>query len=388
MRYNADGSLDTGFGGGDGIVTTSLSAGDDKAHGLALQADGKIIVVGETSTNGNDFAVLRYNADGSLDSSFGGGDGIVTTDFAGGSFDLVESIVDDYAARIRVLREAPVDPRRMTLEARARLVDERARAVGQHAAHRGGQWFDLQAVDADDREALGREVVREGVARRAEADDRVAVIILAGNGPSFSAGHDMGTQIAIDEELPGPAQHSTFRIDGGTAASHVERRTLQEWHYYFECTRRWRDLRKITIAQVHGNVISRDEGGFNGPALLQNILESGLRFGEMDIFHRHESMAGNGEVLFSMANGVKPGTFDLDDIDLFSTRAVSFFLGMPGPRHPKQAFDVMLAAVRKLAHELNGELKDDQRSVMTAQTIEHYRQRIVEFERKHMMPKR
>ena len=136
------------------------------------------------------------------------------------------------------------------------------------------------------------------------------------------------------------------------------------------------------------NVISRDEGGFNGPALLQNILESGLRFGEMDIFHRHESMAGNGEVLFSMANGVKPGTFDLDDIDLFSTRAVSFFLGMPGPRHPKQAFDVMLAAVRKLAHELNGELKDDQRSVMTAQTIEHYRQRIVEFERKHMMPKR
>lgn len=40
------------------------------------------------------------------------------------------------------------------------------------------------------------------------------------------------------------------------------------------------------------NVISRDSHGFRGPALLQNILESGLRFGEMDIFHRHESMAG------------------------------------------------------------------------------------------------
>ena len=130
------------------------------------------------------------------------------------------------------------------------------------------------------------------------------------------------------------------------------------------------------------NVVSRDEAGFKGPALLQNILESGLRFGEMDIFHRHESMAGNGEVLFSMANGVKPGVFDLDDIDLFSTRAVSFFLGLPGPRHPKQAFDVMVAAARKLASELDGELKDDQRSVLTAQTIEHYRQRIVEFERK------
>ncbi|AYC32608.1 cell division protein ZipA [Pseudomonas cavernae] len=133
------------------------------------------------------------------------------------------------------------------------------------------------------------------------------------------------------------------------------------------------------------NVVARDDDGFNGPALLQNILESGLRFGEMDIFHRHESMAGNGEVLFSMANGVKPGTFDLDDIDHFRTRAVSFFLGLPGPRHPKQAFDVMVAAARKLAHELNGELKDDHRSVLTAQTIEHYRQRIVEFERSKLL---
>ena len=136
------------------------------------------------------------------------------------------------------------------------------------------------------------------------------------------------------------------------------------------------------------NVIAREEDGFKGPALLQNILESGLRFGEMDIFHRHESMAGNGEVLFSMANALKPGTFDLDDIEGFSTRAVSFFLGLPGPRHPKQAFDVMVAAARKLAHELNGELKDDQRSVLTAQTIEHYRQRIVEYERKQLTNKR
>jgi cell division protein ZipA len=136
------------------------------------------------------------------------------------------------------------------------------------------------------------------------------------------------------------------------------------------------------------SVICREAAGFKGPALLQNILESGLRFGEMDIFHRHESMAGNGEVLFSMANAVKPGVFDLDDIDHFSTPAVSFFLGLPGPRHPKQAFDVMVAAARKLSQELNGELKDDQRSVLTAQTIEHYRQRIVEFERRALTQKR
>ncbi|MGV8919866.1 MAG: cell division protein ZipA [Pseudomonas sp.] len=154
-----------------------------------------------------------------------------------------------------------------------------------------------------------------------------------------------------------------------------------------DTARRTEDLPPVEEVLVI-SVISRDESGFKGPALLQNILESGLRFGEMDIFHRHESMAGNGEVLFSMANAVKPGVFDLDDIDHFSTRAVSFFLGLPGPRHPKQAFDVMVAAARKLAHELNGELKDDQRSVMTAQTIEHYRQRIVEFERRALTQRR
>lgn len=131
------------------------------------------------------------------------------------------------------------------------------------------------------------------------------------------------------------------------------------------------------------NVVARGEEGFPGSALLQSILESGLRHGDMNIFHRHESMSGNGDVLFSMANALKPGVFDLDDMDNTHVRAVSFFMGLPGPRHPKQALDLMIAAARKLAHELGGDLKDEQRSVLTAQTIEHYRLRIAEFERKH-----
>ena len=130
-------------------------------------------------------------------------------------------------------------------------------------------------------------------------------------------------------------------------------------------------------------------------ARLHGLSDEGVVYAQQNpavidqgVFHNDVIAVGNGEVLFSMANAVKPGVFDLDDIDHFSTRAVSFFLGLPGPRHPKQAFDVMVAAARKLAHELNGELKDDQRSVMTAQTIEHYRQRIVEFERRALTQRR
>ncbi|WP_174183746.1 enoyl-CoA hydratase [Nocardia barduliensis] len=90
----------------------------------------------------------------------------------------------------------------------------------------------------------------------AEADDTVRVIILAAAGRSFSAGHDMGSAIAGEEIEPGPNQHSTMRIHGGTRPGVVEQRMRQEWHYYFDNTLRWRNLRKITIAQVQGNVIS------------------------------------------------------------------------------------------------------------------------------------
>lgn len=87
----------------------------------------------------------------------------------------------------------------------------------------------------------------------AEADDNVRVVILAGAGPMFSSGHDLGSKEAIAEIRPGPDQHPSFTMHGGTKQG-LERRMLQEWHYFFENTRRWRNLRKITIAQVHGNV--------------------------------------------------------------------------------------------------------------------------------------
>ncbi|MBW3540365.1 MAG: hypothetical protein KY476_08850 [Planctomycetes bacterium] len=80
-RYNADGSPDTSFDG-DGKVTTDFGSLSDQAHGVAIQADGKIVVAGWSvqSGTGVDFALARYNADGSLDTSFSG-DGKLTTDF-------------------------------------------------------------------------------------------------------------------------------------------------------------------------------------------------------------------------------------------------------------------------------------------------------------------
>lgn len=89
----------------------------------------------------------------------------------------------------------------------------------------------------------------------AEADDNVRVVILGGAGPLFSSGHDLGSSAHLDELNPGPLQHPTRRMNGGTREG-TEKRMLQEWHYFFENTRRWRNLRKITIAQVQGKTFA------------------------------------------------------------------------------------------------------------------------------------
>jgi enoyl-CoA hydratase len=89
----------------------------------------------------------------------------------------------------------------------------------------------------------------------AEADDNVRVVILGGAGSMFSSGHDIGSPESIQERRRGPDQSPTFRSNGGSKKG-TEARMLQEWHYYFQNTLRWRNLRKITIAQVHGPVFA------------------------------------------------------------------------------------------------------------------------------------
>jgi enoyl-CoA hydratase len=88
---------------------------------------------------------------------------------------------------------------------------------------------------------------------RAEQDDKVRVVILGGVGPLFSSGHDMGSKESQAERAPGPDQHPSVTMNGATREG-AESRMLQEWHYYFQNTLRWRNLRKITVAQVQGTV--------------------------------------------------------------------------------------------------------------------------------------
>ncbi len=90
LRYNVNGSLDSTFGA-DGVVTTSFGAGSAVLNGIAIQADGKIVAAGSATSNARYMAIARYNTDGSLDSTFNA-TGKVVTDIAG-SDDVANGIV-------------------------------------------------------------------------------------------------------------------------------------------------------------------------------------------------------------------------------------------------------------------------------------------------------
>src|SRR4051812_38562374 len=111
----------------------------------------------------------------------------------------------------------------------------------------------LDRPEARNAQNRGMLVELDDAFLRAEADDEVRVVILGGNGKMFSSGHDLGSKVSIEEYSPGPGQHPTRTINGGNRRG-AEGLMLQEWHYFFENPRRWRNVRKITIGMAHGDV--------------------------------------------------------------------------------------------------------------------------------------
>lgn len=123
----------------------------------------------------------------------------------------------------------------------------------------------------------------------------------------------------------------------------------------------------------------------SGAALLPSLLTLGLKYGEMDIFHRHQDSAGNGGVSFSLANMLNPGSFDLDAMESFVTQGVSLFMALPNAVDPFTAFDQMLAAAKQLAAEFNAQVLDDKRNILTKQAEQHYVSKIREFDRQYRL---
>lgn len=133
------------------------------------------------------------------------------------------------------------------------------------------------------------------------------------------------------------------------------------------------------------NVKSSDDNLIPGSALLPMLLTLGFKFGEQDIFHRHINSNGKGPVLFSLANMFKPGNFDIDTLENFTTGGISLFMILPIEGDPHQVFNMMHNAARKIADEFSAQIYDGRRALLTKQSLQQYVEKIREFERQRII---
>lgn len=130
-------------------------------------------------------------------------------------------------------------------------------------------------------------------------------------------------------------------------------------------------------------VVAREGSFFHGPDLVVAAEKAGLEFGDMGIYHR--LVDGKRELgpLFSVANMLKPGNFDLGRLDALRTPGVSFFMTLPAPLPALDAWDAMLPTAQRLAELLDGQVLDEERNALGRQRIAHIRDQLRGWDRDH-----
>lgn len=130
------------------------------------------------------------------------------------------------------------------------------------------------------------------------------------------------------------------------------------------------------------HVLASSGEAFAGADLVAALRNEGLRFGEMNIFHYIDEASDR--PLYSVANAIEPGTFDLADLPALRSPGLTFFLQLPAQVDGIEALERMLGAAQGIASALSGDLKDQSMSALTGQTAEHMRERVRDFARRYL----
>jgi len=108
---------------------------------------------------------------------------------------------------------------------------------------------------------------------------------------------------------------------------------------------------------------------YAGYELLQALLAAGFRYGDMNIFHRHENSDGTGRVLFSLAQAVNPGTFNLSDVGAISCPGLTLFMSA---NDDAASLDLMIDTAKQLIEELSGDIYDDERKPFSTASVDRW----------------
>jgi len=132
------------------------------------------------------------------------------------------------------------------------------------------------------------------------------------------------------------------------------------------------------------NIMSPKGHVFTGEGIHAVMTSAGLTHGEHKIYHYMQDNVA----VFSIANAIEPGFFDLSQLQSISTPGLAVFMQLPGPVECRKALDSLLEVSKRLADALSGELCDENRTVLTPQTISHLKEKVEAYRLKQQTSQR
>lgn len=200
-----------------------------------------------------------------------------------------------------------------------------------------------------------------------------------GRGPGNGRGKGERVEPSIGEQLEseladGDAVQSEMELDGAdtaeaSAAHELGRRTNE-------------DFDKIVTLYVAASAGQK----LRGPDIIVAAEKTGLTYGHMNVFHRLVEAHPERGPVFSVANIMKPGSFDMPDIQSMETPAIAFFLTLPAPVSALDAWEMMLPTAQRMAELLGGLVLDESRNALGRQRIQHLRDELRAYDREHEAP--
>jgi cell division protein ZipA len=162
---------------------------------------------------------------------------------------------------------------------------------------------------------------------------------------------------------------SEMELPDGASSSDLGRRASEEFD----------KIVTLYIAARAGEVL-------RGPDIVVAAEKTGLAYGHMNVFHRLVEGHPERGPVFSVANIMKPGSFDMATIQALETPAIAFFLTLPASLPALDGWEMMLPTAQRMAELLDGVVLDESRNALGRQRIQHLRDELRAYDRQHEAP--